>query len=208
MNINPLPPCYKLTLPSSDFVEKREIASQIASLLVKSIPPPIGKPDNNVDWTRSVRRELGTLLSGSEFLEKNWLCFPTDPNTPKGEFLVDLVWWRAREGAALVVESEWLPKLHAILTDFDKICVIKSPFKLMIYNTVPTGPTSAEVKEKFQEHLSEYKQHIEGVTYIFLEFMPNERAQAFIWQAKLSEATQPAVLEMLLPVTQVIRRLA
>ena len=105
----------------------------------------------------------------------------------------------------MIVESEWSSNPDDILGDFDKIAVIKAPFKLMIYSTYPKGSTSSSLKERFEEDLSNYQQHIKGETYIFLEFMPKERAQAFVWQPENSGPTTAVVLESLISVMPVTR---
>jgi hypothetical protein len=87
--------------------EKRVIARELAELLIHEIPPPITIPEKDGDWTKNVRRKLRAAVSGEEFLSLQWKCFPENPESTKGEFLVDFLWWRAREGAVLVVESEW-----------------------------------------------------------------------------------------------------
>ncbi|HXE09391.1 MAG TPA: hypothetical protein VN612_15920 [Acidobacteriaceae bacterium] len=181
------------------------MAEALALMLIRDIPPPLTMPEKNSEWTKNVRRKLRSPLAGGEFIELDWKCFPADPESSKGEFLVDFLWWRAREGAVLVVESEWSPNMSEVLTDFDKLAVIKAPFKLMIYSTYPRGPSSEDLKREFEDHLSNYRQHIEGETYIFIEFLPHERAQALVWQADANGEIRNVVLSSLVPEQHITR---
>jgi len=67
------------------------------------------------------------------------------------------------------------------------------------------GIGSDELKSHFEDHLSSYQQHVKGETYIFLEFMPKESAQAFVWQANTSGPAGKVVLESLVAKRKVVR---
>lgn len=197
-----VPPDYSLHLPAEDLDAKRDIGRLLAELIIREVPPPIGpKGDPDGQWTTNLRIVLSKAIAGSEFRELDWKYIPDNPGKPEsaaGEFLVDFVWWRARQVAVLVVESEWNQSTKEILKDFDKIAPIKSPFKLMLYSSKVRGDHSAELKREFEAYLSAYQQHIKGETYVFVEFMRDDRVKAFLWQATESGSASNALLQEIL----------
>jgi hypothetical protein len=88
------------------------------------------------------------------------------------EWLVDLLWWDdspKHTGVALAVESEWNAPVDDIVADFEKLLIIKSPLKLMVYRV--RGKELHRVREGIRQNLLNYGQHVRGESYVLCEFL-------------------------------------
>jgi hypothetical protein len=101
------------------------------------------------------------------------------------EWLVDLVWWEEslnHTGVALAVESEWNAPVDDIVADFEKLLIIKSPLKLMVYRV--RGKDLDRVREGIRQNLLKYGQHVPGESYVLCEFLPNWKCTAYMYRVK------------------------
>ncbi|MDQ2925780.1 MAG: hypothetical protein M3R43_09530 [Acidobacteriota bacterium] len=168
---------FSISPLNGDLEKRMSLAKVMARLIAFEIPPVYEDTDPSERWTIAIRSVLRQLMP------PEWTMFPPNDNTCAGEFLVDSCWWAGRGGAALVAEFEWGSHWEEILEDFDKIAVIKAPFKLMIHQSSRGEVTSLEIEKRFHQYLSAYKHHIAGETYIFIEYLPNDFVRSFAWQA-------------------------
>jgi hypothetical protein len=131
----------------------------------------------NTDWTRQLKLSLRELLQSKEGNETEVLYSRTDENIH--EFLLDVVVWdrSSGEGVILAVESEWTQGIEAIVEDFWKLMVIKSPLKLMVFGLNDKAWTHSQkaVWGKLKECLELYRDHQEGERYVFMDFARTER---------------------------------
>ena len=84
------------------------------------------------------------------------------------EWLVDLIWWEKtpkHTGVGLAVESEWNAPVDDIVAEFQKLLIIKSPLKLMVYRV--RGKDTVRVREGIRQNLLKYGQHVSGESYVF-----------------------------------------
>jgi hypothetical protein len=101
------------------------------------------------------------------------------------EWLVDLLWWDdspKHTGVALAVESEWNAPVDDIVADFEKLLIIKSPLKLMVYRV--RGKELHRVREGIRQNLLNYGQHVRGESYVLCEFLPNWKCTAYMYRVK------------------------
>jgi hypothetical protein len=64
-----------------------------------------------------------------------------------------------------------------IIDDFEKLMVIKSPMKLMIYESEDKDQNDL-IMRRISEYLSRYSQHVEGETYCLLNYS-HDRHEAY-----------------------------
>ncbi len=81
-------------------------------------------------WTWAVKDGLRSILE-RDLTEVIY----TDSSRQTSEFLLDLVAWNRDqgEGIDLAMECEWIQNAYEIVRDFEKLLVIKSPIKLMVF---------------------------------------------------------------------------
>jgi hypothetical protein len=94
-----------------------------------------------------------------------------DREKEEGEFLLDLLWWRDSESndIVLAVESEWGGE-RAVCHDFGKLLNIKSPLKVMIYDTNRQALQSLRIRQSIEQlYMKKFTQHVEGEKYLLVE---------------------------------------
>jgi hypothetical protein len=150
------------------------------------------------DWTLAVQDALQAISKqASNSIEH--LCARTTAGPGTGEFMLDAVWWRRTtpnsiEQIALAVESEFAGWARnrgdvavEVAKDFEKLLVIKSPLKLMIfcswYSKTDTNlePMRAAVWSKLKKYIAQYSHHIEGEKYLFFDTAVLGQRRAWIF---------------------------
>jgi hypothetical protein len=137
-------------------------------------------------WTCEVKRVLAAM-GGEAQKDIEQLASRTEDGNGSGEFLLDAVWWRrltphAVEHIALAVESEfagWAKNRNDVATevikDFEKLLVVKSPLKLMIFcswygkRDTDLTPMRDQIWSQLRQCIAQYSHHIEGEKYLFLD---------------------------------------
>ena len=152
---------------------------------------------NTGDWTKGVQAALKQLAHNLDVrIEHLSSAGTTEHGT--GEFLLDAVWWRRLipkhvEHVALAVESEFAgfaantaAVAGEVLYDFEKLLVIKSPLKLMIFCTKYSpgfrdlSGMRAGIWSALKQALLEYSHHIEGEKYLFFDTAVKGERNAWI----------------------------
>ena len=138
---------------------------------------------HSTEWTRVLKESLRQLLEseGTNTTEALYSSHELD----RHEFLLDLVIWDRQDGVgvSLAVESEWLQSIEEVATDFRKLLVVKAPLKLMIFacNSKPLKFSQKAVWDKLCECLLLFRDHIQGETYVFMDYaLPPGRAAWWI----------------------------
>jgi hypothetical protein len=175
---------FSVSLIDLDYDARLSLAKYLGKTIALEIPPIYEGFDFSTLWTVAIRNVLRTLMP------KSWRMLPPTDESSAGEFLVDACWWVNSVGAALVAEFEWDSSWKEIVKDFEKLLVIKSPLKLMIFASSKGASSSLKIEEELKGYLSQYDHHIAGETYIFIEYWPHERVRAFIWQARSAGRVQ------------------
>jgi len=133
--------------------------------------------NNSTLWTRKVKAALRDILQRGP----TEVIF-SEPERDVSEFMLDIIAWSRDdgEGIVLAVESEWDYKPAEVRKDFEKLLVIKSALKLMIFaSTRGRIPWQRRIFEELRASLLLYKHHIKGERYIFVDFAPLPDRMAF-----------------------------
>lgn len=173
-------------------IDPSSLLTQLVAGVNKRLKSQQGLGENKT-WTLHVKETLKLI---GETPPLNFDCIYTDREKGIQEFLLDLVWWdrAAGEGAALAVECEWFygkfPSEEAyaqrVVEDFEKLLVFKSPLKLMIFASVSGYPTMrTSVLTKIKQYLRQYKHHLAGEVYLFLDF--SEWPTTCAWIARIDQ---------------------
>jgi len=168
---------FSISLTDTNYESRLALAKTLARELAFEIPPVFEGYDATTRWTTAIKDVLRKLMP------QTWRMIPLRNDSSAGEFLVDACWWVNSMGAALVAEFEWHHSWEEIVKDFEKLLVIKSPIKLMIFASSKGALSSSKIEKELKGYLSEYDHHIAGETYIFIDYWPEEHVRAFIWQA-------------------------
>lgn len=149
-------------------VPVNEFLAQLASAIPEEATTAEPK-----EWTRAVKKVLceKTFDGYEPYACTEW------KHKKLHEFLLDAIWYEKSPGMGilLAVESEWGvdsrsgPREGQILDDFEKLMVIKSPVKLMIYESENRNQ-NALIMQKITEYLVRFSQHVEGENYCLLNF--------------------------------------
>jgi hypothetical protein len=199
-----------------NLVKRREVAKGFVTAFVEKAAPPLILDDPNGQWTNSIRTRLRDICPADcDYL-------PENPCSSKGEFLVDSTWEEKKRGhrILLAVESEWgtdrygeNPQWRPVEADFEKLLVIKAPFKLLIFSSncklgelegIPDGDFPIEfAKKRIETSLEGYGHHLAGEVYIFVDFPRNSNtrhgtSRSFVWQAKKCGEDNDVAIEHLL----------
>lgn len=166
----------------ANFKERLYTARALIEQFVKNVAPPKALDDRDEAWTRSVRRRF------IEMCPKDCYPSPNDPDTRKGEYLVDYTWAEVNKGkrVLLACESEWGTEWYGktvwsrVEHDFEKLLAVKAPFKVLIFSSYgkPGGSKpSLDVnfsfdfaKERVRASLGNYGHHLAGEVYILTDF--------------------------------------
>ncbi|HWY09889.1 MAG TPA: hypothetical protein VN026_01120 [Bacteroidia bacterium] len=165
----------KLSNDKLDNTEKEII------LLLDSFLDPYPKNDNNSTWTNGLKKQLTKLgqekgyevaTSSKKVKNKDW-----------GEWLVDLMWYKncyknykdgTLKSVFLVAEIEWLMGDWDIQIDFEKLMVLKSKYRLMIFQ----APNEDKVINRFKflkSIIDNYKSSQIGDRYLLVGFDAKKR---------------------------------
>jgi hypothetical protein len=140
-------------------IDPRSLASDLAVSI-----PQVG--DTNSIWTRAVKARLVKLA------KKHGLLVSPDPSIFQGEYLLDVIWQKPAPCADLLLacESEW-GDCGSVWEDFEKLMHVKASLKLMIFCTGDHEKDFSKIRKGIEsKYMAEFTQHLEGETYILLEF--------------------------------------
>jgi hypothetical protein len=131
--------------------------------------------ENSTLWTKTIKRTIRSILQR----DLTEVIF-TEPENQVSEFMLDIVGWNRQdgEGIVLAVECEWGYKPSLVLEDFEKLLVVKSATKLMIFSST-SETLQRRIIEVLKDSLLRYKHHMKGERYIFVDFAPAVRRMAF-----------------------------
>jgi len=185
---------------ATDLGARIDVAESIVNSFADIVAPPLASDDINGEWTISVRRALRKIRpSGCDYR-------PATEFSSRGEFLVDFIWEEneAPHRVLLAAEFEWgtdrygeNPKWRPVEEDFEKLLVIKAPYKLLIFSSNfklagSEGARDADfgitfARERIKLNLTNYGHHLAGETYIFIDFPRNSNAcngifRSYFWQ--------------------------
>jgi len=137
---------------------------EISRELINGLSNELGNTDQrlNKPWTKAVNARLSKIGRRQGMLVCCRGC------QEHGEWLLDVVWMLTdQHKIVLAVESEW-GGLPAIEDDFDKLMSIKSPRKLMLFET-NNNQGYKEILERLEINMKDYPYHIAGEDYMALE---------------------------------------
>jgi len=159
--------------------------------------------DGRTEWTAWIKKTLYEIVG-----QEDYLISPEDCSSTRGEFMkidITIEERKVPKRIILAVESEidnTKSRDKAIEFDFEKLLAVKSPFKLMIFSSQKEGFTNEEALRVFGRNLEPYGHHLQGETYIFVDYNENSRKNgsffAHIWQSESNGMQNPA---MLLPIS-------
>ncbi len=194
------------TIPGNNLGERLECAKQLIAILrqpAKSAP----ESDSRTAWTNWIK---GQLVDAAD---SDCLTFPRTSERTKGEFLkVDFCIEEKDRGHRILLAAEseldnTKARGNFIEQDFEKLLAVKSPFKLMIFSSEKDDGTdrwtNSKIIEKLQNNLENYGHHLQGETYIFIDY--NERSGingsfiAHLWQSSVSGLLDRVFLVNILP---------
>jgi hypothetical protein len=172
-----------------DSTFSKSALTRLAHDLVDRICNQAGPESSRAIWTASVQMALDWYRrqytwEGSELLPPITED-PISTKWKKDSFLLDFVIWRRdlddnKEGAWIACESEWDLKDEAVIKDFEKLLSFRAPLKLMIYDLRNSPPNSR--RSAIKSSISKFYWHSHEETYLFLEFVNNEKsASAYTW---------------------------
>jgi hypothetical protein len=162
--------------------KRLEVAKGFVAAFVENLAPPKGLDDLNKEWTKSVRRRLKVICTSGCYM-----C-PPDPNSSKGEFLLDFSWGEKKfpQRILLAGESEWgsdrfgEKHWYRVEEDFEKLLSVKAPFKVLIFSSncnIEDSESAVDrdfsigfAKQKLKASLEGYGHHLAGEVYIFIDF--------------------------------------
>jgi hypothetical protein len=186
----------------ASFDERRRVAKDFIQVFTEQVAPSKELGEPNEEWTNCVR---GRFI---DICPSDCCALPKVRFSAKGEFLVDYIWhrWEDEEnGRRLILagESEWGADRYGgihwdlVEEDFEKLLVIKAPFKVLIFSSnLKMGDSEGAeqgdyslgfAKRKVEASLRNYGHHIAGEVYIFIDFPrtgdPNSPGEfrSFIW---------------------------
>jgi hypothetical protein len=116
------------------------LVSEIISA-IESVPAAIPSGKGDGVWTAAIKRKLIDLGKKRDYR----ICTSGFPDECDQEWLCDLVWYRndppdhLRE-IGLVLESEWSANPKHIKFDFEKLPIVKSPIKVMVFQDFQKDP--------------------------------------------------------------------
>jgi hypothetical protein len=100
------------------------------------------------------------------------------------EWLLDVVWWQPGAGTMMAANWEW-GNAGDIMHSFEKLMSVKAPLKLMVFGTRQAGAErpdillrtdSDAILQALGAALIDFSQHLEGETYLLLEYMEDTSA--------------------------------
>jgi hypothetical protein len=133
--------------------------------------------NNSRLWTKNIKSGLRDILQRG----LTEVIF-SEPERDVSEFMLDVVGWSRDDGEGIVLaaESEWIYTPAEVRKDFEKLLVIKSAIKLMIFaSTHGRTPWQRSIVEALRDSLLLYKHHMRGERYIFVDFAPAPDRMAF-----------------------------
>jgi hypothetical protein len=151
--------------------------------------------EKNKLWTKKIKSTLQSILQ----CEVTEVIF-TDAEKQISEFMLDLVAWNREngEGIVLAAECEWNTKPQEIVKDFEKLLVMKSSTKLMIFASSGKIPNQQLILEALKKSFFGYKHHVAGERYVFVDFARTPDRMGF-WFV----ISKDGLVESLAPVNQI-----
>lgn len=144
-----------MTFDSTDGLE--EISRQLVNGLPKELRD---QPDSA--WTAAIVKGLDKIGKSKGLHVCGHGC------SGQSEWMLDIVWMKTPEQRViLAVESEWRGQ-SAISEDFGKLMVVKSPLKLMVFNTSDHKGWELIVK-RLEKDMTNFPDHLSGEHYLLLE---------------------------------------
>jgi hypothetical protein len=184
-----------------------EVARGFVTAFAANVAPQKAFDDLNKEWTRSIRRRLNAICPSGCYM-----C-PPDPDSSKGEFLVDFTWSERELGQRILLagESEWATDRYGKETrwslveeDFEKLLSVKAPFKVLVFSSdfnlaESLGAVDGDfsfgfAKTRLKASLVGYGHHLAGEVYVFIDFPATGDPtgpglfRSFIWPVKKSGA--------------------
>jgi hypothetical protein len=199
---------FDITSNCRDFDEENldmrlEVARGFVTEFAAHAAPQRSLDDSNKEWTRSIRRRLNAMCPNDCYM-----C-PPDPDSSKGEYLVDFVWGEKNLGQRVLLagESEWATDRYGKETrwslveeDFEKLLSVKAPFKVLVFSSdlniaESLGALDGDfsigfAKTRLKASLKGYGHHLAGEVYVFIDFPATGDPagpglfRSFIWQVK------------------------
>jgi hypothetical protein len=190
---------------STNMPRRLDLGTRIIHRLVHEVRPQVGSQNTDPEWTRAILTSLAAICPqdcchAPAFRQDFKKC-------RIHEFLVDFIWEEEAHPNRILLacESEWSSDKFGKETnwakveeDFEKLLVIKAPFKLLVFssNSQPNQSDDSDrnfiakhAKCKLEDSLKRYGHHLPGETYIFVDFPYNSGRtdtpyRSFTWQSK------------------------
>jgi len=147
---------------------------EVVKELGKCVIAEFIKKSSRTEKTTAVRKALQRVCKRRSVAGGLLRYFGTVKGQTK-EFLVDGLCWEEGQGVVAAIESEWGTGWRCILEDFEKLLVLKSVLKVMVFQT--TGKSMVARREadairvKLLEYMyDKYAHHVAGEKYVFVEF--------------------------------------
>jgi hypothetical protein len=182
-------------MPFERVIEPELLAKRIVTE-ARALFATNNSPENDGEWTDIVMMTLARIARSLNNFnnEITPIYHHLDGDKKISEFLWDHVWWQKignKQQCALVAESEWrgIPwreraqdYADAVSYDFEKLLCAKSPLKVFIYSSHEKGKKDTEdssrlIEDVILEHLRWWNQHVEGETYIIIDFRNHRIAE-------------------------------
>jgi hypothetical protein len=158
----------------------KDSAPEFARELLKQASANRAKLHSNGRKGRTA--SVANMLGGMAVCRRLDCCPNRNGKTTRRQFLWDFTWLKCKGGDAntivrceLVVESEWNRPVKSILSDFRKLLIAKSKFKLCIYQLRSKVSSGEEVRGKTETLLASYEDHRSGEHYFLLEIDRRKR---------------------------------
>ena len=138
-------------------------ATELVKELIARVRPQVTRESTDREWARAVKQSLRLLGN-----ERGKVVAPDDE---QAEFMLDLIWWRAKDSndIDLAVECDWGNK-KTVEYDFGKLLSIKAPLKLMVYGPRTHEKLGLPIREGIEKHyLQKFSQHVAGERYLLVE---------------------------------------
>jgi len=154
--------------------------------------------ERNTAWTAAVKQALAAITEA-----RRGKPYYID-HRGNSEFLLDFVWWDegpSGKRALLGAECEWgnprendpERRAGAVIDDFEKLLQFKAPLKLMVF-----GADNPEMQEvicaNLQKYLRSFAQHVQGETYVFVDFAPRHVCCA--WTCEIARDGRDEALDL------------
>lgn len=153
-----------------DEVEK-EIKKILQQIVIASNKVTKQEKDSNAWWTKAVKNGLCGLAHNMKYAVTANGCDADD----KEEWLLDIIWPPKKEfnEIILAMECECSTDKRKILDDFEKLLVIRSKYRVFIFNQYERDQIS-DLIEKFREKITNFKSTLSGDRYLLPRYCVDE----------------------------------